>query len=121
MNWQNIGLIATALAAIGMAAVALYRMRPQKELDSASKSKIEEEVKRLQTAHDRRRTIRLLRLERYIDQDITYHRQSAAYQRTLVELVERCIAAGLLPEGTHLGDPPDPPELPEMMLDETLE
>jgi hypothetical protein len=39
----------------------------------------------------------------------------------LVGLVERCISAGLLPDGTTLGLPPEPPELPDIVPGDDLE
>lgn len=120
-SWGTGVLIGGIISAVILAAIAIYRAKPQKDIDLVSKAKIEEEVKRLQVAHDRRRTIRLLRLERYVDADIHYHRASRQYQERLVELVERCIASGLLPEGTVLGEPPEPPELPEIVPGDDLE
>lgn len=114
IGWGTGSLIGGIIAAVILAVVAIYRAKPQKDIDVVSKGKIEEEVKRLQTEHDRRRTIRLLRLEAYLDRDVEYHRKNTAYQRTLVDLLKNCLANGLLPEGVNLGDPPEPPSLPEM-------
>jgi hypothetical protein len=121
ISWGTGGLIGGIITAVILAVVAIYRAKPQKDIDVVSKTKIEEEVKRLQTAHDRRRTIRLLRLEHYVDADIQYHRENRVYQEKLVGLVERCISAGLLPDGTTLGLPPEPPELPDIVPGDDLE
>ncbi|WP_374159067.1 hypothetical protein ACEWX3_07545 [Mycobacterium sp. G7A2] len=101
-HWENVALICGIVVALMTAIVALYRARPQRALDQATKEKIDEEVKRLQSAHDHRRTIRLLRLERYIDRDIQYHREIA-------ELLEVAQEEGLLPQHVRI---PSPPELP---------
>lgn len=114
MSWGTGSLIGGIIAAIVMAAIAVYRARPQRDIDVVSKSKIEGEVKRLQTEHDRRRTIRLLRLEKYLDLDVEYHRENRDYQAMLVKLIKECIANKILPDGTELSEPPDPPDLPEM-------
>jgi hypothetical protein len=114
MSLGTLSLIGGIISAVALAIIAIYRAKPQKDIDVVSKAKIEAEVKRLQAAHDRRRTIRLLRLEKYLDADVQYHRDSRDYQAKLVELLERCIANKLLPEGTIIGEPPEPPDLPEM-------
>lgn len=114
VGWGTGTLIGGILTACILAVIAIYRAKPQKDIDVVSKGKIEEEVKRLQTEHDRRRTIRLLRLEKYLDQDVQYHRENRDYQQTLVILIKECITNGMLPDGTALGDPPEPPDLPEM-------
>jgi hypothetical protein len=114
ISWGSGTLIGGIITAVVLAVIAIYRAKPQKDIDVVSKQKIEVEVKRLQEQHDRRRTIRLLRLERYLDEDVEYHRKNTVYQRDLRDLIEQCIVNGLLPEGRHLGDPPEPPELPEM-------
>lgn len=126
-KWNSGLLVGGIITAIVLGVIAIYRAKPQKDIDVVSKSKIEGEVKRLQSEHDRRRTIRLLRLEEYLLGDVQYHTQSSIYQMKLVErqvklekILERCIANGLLPDGEHLesveqlGPPPIPPVLPEM-------
>ena len=107
MNWTNLGLIAAVVTALVGAAVAVYRSGPQKDLDTSTKKKIEIEIKREADALDRRRTIRLLRLEKYVDQDIQYHRQ-------VKNLLEHAKAAGFLPSDTVI---PEPPDLPQVDVD----
>lgn len=115
MGWGTGTLIGGIITAVILAVIAIYRAKPQKDIDVVTKGKIEEEVKRLQTEHDRRRTIRLLRLERYLDLDVQYHRASADYQRKMRDLIDECVNSGTLDDGHHhLGDPPEPPEFPEM-------
>lgn len=127
IGWGTGSLIGGIIAACTLALIAIYRAKPQKDIDVVSKGKIEQEVKRLQSEHDRKRTIRLLRLEDYLLGDVQYHHKSKMYQLKLVErqdkleaLLERCIANGLLPDGERLesleslGPPPEPPILPEM-------
>lgn len=114
VGWGTGTLIGGILTACILAVIAIYRAKPQKDIDVVSKTKIEQEVKRLQSEHDRRRTIRLLRLEKYLDQDVQYHRDNRDYQATLVTLLKECIANNMLPGDTILGDPPEPPDLPEM-------
>lgn len=101
-DWENYALIGGIVLALSTAAVALYRARPQKALDRSTKEKIDEEVKKLQSEHDRRRTKRLLRLEQYVDRDIHYHREVA-------ELLEYAKDNGFLPPDAVI---PTPPELP---------
>jgi hypothetical protein len=112
-SWQNFVLVGGLAVAILTALIALYRASAQKGLDQGTKQKIDEEVRRLQTDHDRRRTVRVLRLERYVDHDITYHRLQKIYLNKLTDLLEQAIREGFLPE-VDLPRPPDPPELPEM-------
>jgi len=127
MDWGTGTLVGGILSALVLAVIAVYRARPQRDIDVVSKAKIEAEVDRLQAEHDRKRTVRLLRLEEYLLADVQYHRASKIYQIKLVDrqakleqILERCIASGLIPDGEHLADiealgpPPDPPGLPQM-------
>ena len=108
VNWENIALIGGMMVAVATALIALYRARPQRALDKATKEKIDEEVKRLQADHDRRRTKRLLRLESYIDKDVAYHRDVAALFLQLKQ-------DGLLPANSKI---PIAPVLPQVDDDE---
>jgi hypothetical protein len=114
VNWTNLGLITAAIAALAGAAVAIYRSRPQRDLDTNTARKIELEIKRESAAYDRRRTIRLLRLEKYVDQDIVYHREDRTYHLQLRELLEIAKKEGFLPRDTVIPEPPVPPELPRV-------
>lgn len=114
MNWGNVSLIGGIVTAILAALIALYRARPQRDLDDAQRKKIDEEVKRLQAAHDRRRTLRMLRLEKYLDADVEYHRKMRVFHSDMKDLVTAACKAGYLPLDHELPEPPEPPELPEM-------
>lgn len=135
-GWANASLIAGIIGALVIAAVALYRARPQRDLDAATTRKIEVEITRETASLDRRRTLRVLRLERYVDDDIEYHRHNNAYQHELLDyqqelteyqhelntILERAIRNKQLPWDTILPIPPDaprlqppePPKLPQM-------
>ena len=91
-------------SALAVAGVALYRARPQKDLDANTAKKIELEIREKTEALDRRRTLRLLRLERYVDEDIQFHRD-------MRDLIAELQDAGLIPANHKL---PVPPELPAM-------
>lgn len=120
-NWANIALIGGMVVAMLTAGVALYRASAQRGLDSTTTKKIDEEVKRLQTEHDQRRTKRVLRLEKYVDDNVDYQRRQGAYVnaiRTRVDelmvLVEEAISAGFLPEHKLPGPLPKSPDLPPL-------
>ena len=114
MNVQNIVLILGIVGSLSLAGVALYRARPQRELDSVTAEKVEQEVKAASEQYDREKTIRILRLERYVTKDVMYHRKNTIYQGQLAQLLEHAIVSGLLPEGTVMPEPPEPPELPDV-------
>lgn len=122
---DNLVLLLGIVGSLMLAGVALYRARPQRELDAVTKHKVEQEVKSAAEEHDREKTVRIIRLERYVTKDVTYHRQSeryqaeqTRYQMKLVELLEKCIDAemitGCLPVAP--GEPPVPPELPDVEI-----
>jgi hypothetical protein len=113
VNWTNVGLIAAALAALVGAGVAIYRSRPQKDLDAKTAKKIEVETKREVWDLDRDRTIRLIRLERYIGEDIEYHHKDRLYHLQMRDLLEIAKTEGFLPVDTVIPEPPVPPELPK--------
>lgn len=123
-NWSNIGLIGGMVVAVLTAGIALYRASAQRGLDSTTAKKIDEEVKRLQTEHDARRTTRMLRLERYVDDNVDYQRRQSVYVNAiktrvdeLTVLVEEAIVAGFLPAHKMPGKlppSPKPPPLPPM-------
>lgn len=104
MEWGNASLIAGIVASLVIAAVALYRARPQKDLDENTAKKIELEIREKTAELDRRRTLRLLRLEKYVDEDIQFHRE-------MRDLIAELRDAGLIPKDRAL---PVPPVLPEM-------
>lgn len=114
MSTGDYVLIGGMVASLALAVVAVYRARPQKDLDEASKKKIEEEVTTQQTAHSREQMRHIIRLENYISADIIYHRQSSDYQYQLAKLVKRAQEGGYLPGDYVIPTPPDPPELPEL-------
>ena len=113
MNWTNLGLIAAVVTALVGAAVAVYRSGPQKELDKKTLEKIEVETKREVWAFDRNRTIRLMRCEKYIAEDIEYHHKDRLYHLQLRDLLEIARGEGFLPADTVIPEPPVPPELPQ--------
>lgn len=115
-NWANIALIGGMVVALITAGLALYRARSQKDLDTGTKRKIDQEVTRLQTEHDTRRTVRVLRLERYVDADIAFHRRQNIYLAVLVDLLDEAVRGGFLPS-RELPPPPEPPQLPDMPED----
>lgn len=126
MTLDNLVLLLGILGSLMLAGVALYRARPQRELDAVTKHKVEQEVKTAAEEHDREKTVRIIRLERYVTKDVTYHRQSeryqaeqTRYQMKLVELLEKCIDAELMHSGclpVPPGEPPVPPELPDVEI-----
>jgi hypothetical protein len=124
-NWTNIGLVVGMVVAVITAGIALYRASAQRGLDQGTKRKIDEEVKRLQLEHDQRRTVRVLRLERYVDENVDYQRRQRQYQdehaeyqrrqesylNQLTALLEEAIDAGCVPRD-RLPTPPKPPTTP---------
>ncbi len=120
---DNIVLIVGILGSLALAAVALYRARPQRDLDAVSKDKVENDIKVALEKYDRDKTVRIMRLENYITRDVIYHRQNEryqekqnAYQAQLLSLLERFIDIqnGDVPQPP--GEPPEPPELPDLQL-----
>lgn len=121
MNGINFGLLAAALAALVGAGVAIYRSRPQKDLDKKTAKKIEQEIDNLEIKtkrevadYDRSRTIRLIRLEKYIGEDIQYHHEDRIYHLEMRDLLETARTAGFLPADVVIAEPPVPPELPKV-------
>lgn len=112
-SWSNIALIGGIVVAIVTAGIALYRASAQRGLDTGTRKKIDEEVKRLQTEHDERRTRRVLRLERYVDENVDYQRRQKQYLNKLTTLLEEAIDAGYVPRH-RLPVAPEPPPLPPM-------
>lgn len=124
-GWGNASLIGGIIGALAVAGVALYRARPQRDLDSATTRKIEVEIARETATLDSRRALRVLRLEKYVDEDIEYHRRNNAYQHELIDyqhaltvyqyklnsVLENAIRVGQLPWDTVLPTPPDSPRL----------
>jgi hypothetical protein len=113
VNWTNLGLIAAVITALIGAAVAIYRARPQKDLDTKTAQQIEIAAKREAWAFDRDRTIRLLRTEKYILEDIEYHHADLIYHLKLRDLLEVARTAGFLPADVVIPVPPVPPALPK--------
>lgn len=135
-GWGNASLIGGIIGALVVAGVALYRARPQRNLDAATTRKIEVEIARETATLDSRRALRVLRLEKYVDDDIEYHRRNNAYQHGLIDyqnelttyqhrlnnILERAIRDGRLPWDRVLPvppkppllEPPEPPQLPRL-------
>lgn len=126
MTMDNLVLLLGIIGSLILAGVALYRARPQRELDAVTKQKVEQEVKSAAEEHDRDKTVRIIRLENYVTKDVTYHRKTeqyqadqTRYQMKLVELLEKCIDAEMMTGGSMPaapGEPPVPPELPDVEL-----
>ena len=117
MSAANLAYLAGIVTALFVAAVALYRARPQKELDVATSRKIDAEIRRETAEYDRRRTRRLLRLEAYVDENIIYQREDATYHREVTDLFTELRTAGLLPAERKIPNPPTPPKPPPIPED----
>ena len=113
---DNVVLRLGLAASLAVALVALWRAGSQRGLDNA-------QIKVALAKHDEDKTRRIMRLENYATDDARYHREieryqykQENYQAKLIALLEHYIDQDLLHEQLPLppGDPPVPPELPEV-------
>lgn len=126
MKIDNIALILGIVGSLLLAGVALYRARPQKQLDAVMRQKAEQEVKTAAETYDREKSIRIMRLENYATSDVRYHRlverydqKRTLYEEKLLALLERCIDEKLIRNGDlpePPGEPPTPPDLPDLKI-----
>lgn len=113
---ENIFLVLGILGSLVVAAVALYRARPQRELDAATRQKMDKEAEIAVERHERIKTNQILRLETYVNRDIVYHRKNAEYQAKLLQLIQRCVVDQLISD-VELPEPPIPPDLPDIPIE----
>src|SRR5689334_6792300 len=114
MTLENLVMLLTVAGSLTLAMVTVYRAKTGKDLDATTRRKLDKEAEIAVAKHERAKTMAIIRLEDYVTHDIEYHRQNAAYQAKLLELIELALADRLEAQNIVLPEPPKPPELPEI-------